>query len=80
MIHVGGKDWVTASEVPQMWPDVQPATVRQWASRGKVNGHRVGRETYYDMNDLTEAEHAARTSERGHRRGAVTSSVDQVHC
>jgi ribosomal protein L19E len=79
VIHAGGRDWYTANEVPDIWPDVTPEAVRQWAARGKVNGHRVGRHTYYDLNDLTEAEHAARTAGRGSRRGMAHSGPDQVH-
>lgn len=80
MITAGGRDWVTANEVPDMWPDVTAEAVRQWAARGKVNGHRVGRHTYYDLNDLTEAEHAARTSARGQRRGLAAGGNDHVTC
>lgn len=79
MINADGREWCTATEVPDIWPDVTPAAVRKWASRGRLNGHRIGRETYYDLNDLTEAEHAARTSTRGGRRGMADSGPDQVH-
>lgn len=79
MIHADGREWITANEVPDIWPDVSPEAVRAWATRGKLNGQRVGRHTYYDINDLTEAEHAARTSTRGRRRGMADSGADQVH-
>jgi hypothetical protein len=72
VIPAGGKTWVTANEAPDwLGSDVTPEVVRAWASRGKVNGHRVGRETYYDLDDLTETEYATRTSTRGHKRVAA---------
>jgi len=78
VIHADGRDWYTASEVRDVWPDVSPEAVRAWAARGKVNGHRIGRRTYYDLNELTEAEHAARTSPRGNKRGMALTSEDVV--
>lgn len=78
MIQAGGRDYYTANEIPDIWPDVTPEAVRQWAARGRVNGHRVGREVYYDLNDLTETEHATRTSPRGGRRGVALTSNDAV--
>lgn len=88
MIHAGGKDWITAAEVPTWWPDVKAATVRAWAATGKITGYRVGRETYYDKEALTDIEHATRTSTRGNKRGTPATSGDallfdhshEVHC
>jgi hypothetical protein len=76
MIRVAERDWITATEAPAyLGPDVQAQTVRAWAARGKVAGHRIGRETYYRLDDLTEIEHATRTSNRGHRRTVVMQAL-----
>ncbi len=80
MIHVAGRDWYTANEIPDMWPDVTPEAVRAWASRGRLNGHRIGREVYYDINDLAKAEHQASTATRGNKRGAGRTGADVVTC
>lgn len=78
MIHAAGREWLTANEVPTIWPDVSPEAVRQWARRGKLTGVRLNRKVYYDINQLTEAEHAARTSPRGNKRGVALTSDDAV--
>lgn len=78
MIHADGRDWLSANEVPDIWPDVTPEAVRQWAHDGKINGHRVGRSVYYDLNHLTEAEYAARTSPRGNKRTRALTSGDAL--
>jgi hypothetical protein len=79
VIHVDGRDWITAAEVPSHWPDVQAATVRAWAYDGKISGYRVGRETYYDLAALTVIEHATRTSRRGNRRTHSLSGAYALH-
>lgn len=78
MIRVAGRDWVTASEIPNHWPDVQAATVRAWAHDGKVSGHRVGKHVYYDLTELTEIEHATRHSRRGHKRTRALTGADAL--
>lgn len=78
MIHADGREWCTANEVPEMWPDVTANAVRLWARNGKVNPVRAGGKTYYDLNELTEAEYASRTSTRGNKRGVALTSGDAV--
>jgi hypothetical protein len=60
VIQADGRDWYTANEINGFWPDVSPAAIRQWASRGKLNGHRIGRRTYYDLDHVQEVEQEQR--------------------
>lgn len=71
MIKAGDRTWITASEAFSYWPDVTSTAVRSWAHDGKVSGHRIGREVYYDLAQLSEVEKATRTSRRGNKRTRV---------
>lgn len=66
MIEVGGITYVTATEAPgYLGADVTAEMVRAWGSRRKLNGYRVGRETFYSLDELTDVEFATRNSRFG---------------
>ena len=72
MIEVNGSVYITATEAPEhLGTDCSPQTVRQWGKRRKVNGYRLGRETYYSLDELTEVEYVTRTSPTGRPRAAA---------
>jgi hypothetical protein len=72
MIEADGRTWITAAEAPDwLGPDITATLVRDWARRALVAGHRIGREVYYDLDTLTETEHAVRTSRAGRRRSSA---------
>lgn len=72
MIEVNGLIYVTATEAPaHLGPDCTPQVVRAWGTRRKANRYRVGRETYYSLDELTEVEYLTRTSRTGRPRAAA---------
>ena len=76
MIEAAGRRWITTSEAPEwLGPDITTDMVRDWARRKLLAGHRIGRETYYDLDHLTETEHAVRTSRGGRRRGSAHNGM-----
>ena len=70
MIVADGREWYTANEINELWPDVSPAAIRQWASRGKLNGHRIGRHAYYDIDQVAEIEQSQRPFRNTNQRVA----------
>jgi hypothetical protein len=57
MIALDGAEWVTAEEaLPQLGDDITPERLRDWKRRRLVAGHRVGRLTYYRLDQLLDAE------------------------
>lgn len=72
-LYVNGTVYVTAAEVEAdrlLGDDVKAETVRQWGTRRMANRYRVGAVTYYSLDELTEVEHATRTSVGGRPRAA----------
>lgn len=72
ILQVRGKEWINAVEAVKLWPFLDESTIRQWKRRGKLNGVRVGTRTFYDFNELAEAERAVRSSGRGRKRAPTT--------
>lgn len=72
MIHVAGITYVLAGEAAEhLGPDVTAQMVRQWGARRMANRYRVGRVTYYSLDELTEVEYVTRSSARGRPRGQL---------
>lgn len=59
MIDATGAEWLTVTEAARRLR-VRPSAIRTWASRGKVRSHRMGRESFVHLGDVTTAEHAWR--------------------
>jgi hypothetical protein len=77
MIYVNGLSYVTAAEAPaSLGPDITAALVRDWKRRRLITGYRVGRETWYRLDELVEVEYVLRNSRTGRpRRAARTGQM-----
>lgn len=72
MIEVDGVEFITAQEAPEhLGDDITPEMVRNWGSRRLVQGYRVGRHTYYALDDLIEVEFVVSESGQGRPRRAA---------
>lgn len=72
MIDLDGVEWVTAAEaIEQLGDDVTPAMLREWKSRGLVQGHRLGRANVYHLEQALDAERTTRLGRTRPRRAGV---------
>lgn len=60
LIDTDGTEWLTVTEAARRYR-VRPSAIRNWATRGKVQSHRIGRHAYVRTIDVAQAEHAWRT-------------------
>lgn len=79
MIELAGVRYITASEAAEyLGPDVTPELVRDWKRRGLIVGHRVGRCTWYRLDDLTEVEYQVRINRAGRPRHAAPAGQNRL--
>jgi hypothetical protein len=72
VIEVEGIRYVTATEAPDhLGADIVPAMIRDWKRRRLITGYRVGKVTYYRLDELIEVEYVLRDSGKGRRRRAT---------
>jgi hypothetical protein len=61
--------YITAVEVSDhLGPDVVPDMLRDWQRRRLITGYRVGKATYYRIDEVREVEYVLRSGGRGRKR------------
>jgi hypothetical protein len=64
--------YITATEVTDhLGPDVVPAMLRDWQRRHLITGYRVGKVTWYRLDEVREVEYVLRHGGRGRKRRAT---------
>lgn len=72
MIDHDGVQWLLATEAARHIPGLEAPTIRQWVTRGKVQGHRIRGRLWVRMPDVLEAEAATRGAYLAQRMARVS--------